>query len=60
MIANDAKACFDRMVPGVSSLIARKFGVAASLMKCRIKTIKVLKINARTGCGDLEEIYEEE
>ena len=35
MVANDATACFDRMVPGVSLLIERKFGVAASIMKCR-------------------------
>ena len=34
MFVNDAMTCFDRMVPGVSSLIARKFGVAASIMKC--------------------------
>ena len=60
MFANDAMACFDRMVPGVSSLIARKFGVAASIMKCRNETIKVLKRNVRTGCGDSKDIYDEE
>ena len=50
MFANDATACFNKMVTGVSSLISRKFGVAASIMKCRNKTIKVLKRNVRTGC----------
>ena len=60
MFANDATACFDRVVPGVSSLIARKFGVAYLIMKCRNERIKVLKWNARTGCGDSEEMYEEE
>ena len=59
MFANDATACFDRMVPGVSSLIARKFGVAPSIMKCRNEIIKNLKRNVRTGCGDSEESYEE-
>ena len=55
MFANDATACFDRMVPGVSSLVARKFGVAPSIMKCRNDIIKNLKQNVRTGCGDSEE-----
>ena len=32
MFANDATACFYRMVPGVLSLVARKFGVDASIM----------------------------
>ena len=54
MFANNATACFDRMVPGVSSLIARKFGVAPSIMKCRNDIIKNLKRNVRTGCGDSE------
>ena len=44
------------MMPGVSSLIARKFGVAASIIKFRNETIKVLKRNVRTGCGDYKEI----
>ncbi|MFN9954308.1 MAG: hypothetical protein ACK55I_14530, partial [bacterium] len=60
MFANDATTCFDRMVPVVSSLIARKFGVAASIMKCRNVIIKKLKRNVRTDCGDSEITYEEE
>ena len=59
MFAKDAMACFDRMVTGVSSLMARKFGVAASIMKCRNGIIKKLKQNVRTGCGDSEVTYEE-
>ena len=35
MFANDATACFDRMVPGVSLLIARKFGVLSAIIECR-------------------------
>ena len=52
MFANDATACFDRMVPGVSSLIARKFGVSSAIMQCRNETINSLERNVRTGCGD--------
>ena len=60
MFANDAMACFDRMVSGLSSLIARKFGMADSKIKCRNETIKVLKRNVMTRCGDSEEMYEVE
>ena len=59
MFANNATECFDRMVPGVSSLVARKFGVAPSIMRCRNDITKNLKRNVRTGCGDLEESYKE-
>ena len=55
MFANDTTACFDRMVPGISSLIARKFGMTETVMRCRNETIKKLKRNIRTGCGDSEE-----
>ena len=34
--------------------------MASSIMECRNKTIKALKRNVRTGCGDSEEVYEEE
>ena len=47
------------MVPGVSSLLARKFGLAPSIMKCRNDIIKNLKRNVRTGCGDSKVTYEE-
>ena len=57
MFANYATACFDRMVPGVSSLIARKFGVSSSIMKCRNATLASLERNIRTGCGDSQETY---
>ena len=57
MFANDATACFDRMVPGVSLLIARKFGVLPAIMQCRNKTKASLDHNIRTGCGDSTETY---
>ena len=59
MFENDATSCFNGMVPGVSSLIARKFGVSETMMGCRNDTIKKLKWNIRKGCGDLEEYYVE-
>ena len=57
MFANDATACFDRMVPGVMSLIARKFGVSPAIMQCRNETIASLERNIQTGCGDSKETY---
>ena len=59
MFANDATACFDRMVPGILPLIAWKFGMAETVMQCRNETIRKLKRNIRTGCGDSEEYYDE-
>ena len=57
MFANDATACFDRMVPGVSSLISRKFGVSSAIMKCIKEKLASLERNIRTGCGDSQETY---
>ena len=57
MFANDATACFDKMVPGVSSLIARKFVVSSAIMQCRNETIASLERNIQTGCGDSKETY---
>ena len=34
MFINNATACFDRMVPGVSLIIARKFVVSPLIMEC--------------------------
>ena len=59
MLTNDATTCFDRMVPGVSSLIARKFGVSSSIMECRNAMLAALEHNIRTGCGDSHETYQE-
>ena len=59
MFANDATVCFDRIVPGLSSRIARKFEVSTSIMECRNETIKALEWNIRTGCGDSDETYKE-
>ena len=41
------------MVPGVSSLIARKFGVSPNIMKFRNETIRTLQRNIWTVCGFL-------
>ena len=57
MFANDGSACFDRMVPGVSSLIAKKFGIDSKIMECRNGVIKTLRRNVRTVRGDLEMVY---
>ena len=48
------------MGPGILSLIARKFGMAETVMRCRNETISKLKRNIRTGCGDSEEYYDEQ
>ena len=47
MFAKNATACFDRMVPGVSLLIARKFGVASSIMECQNETIKAFEVELK-------------
>ena len=57
IFANDATACFDRMVPGISSLIARKYGVSPTIMQSRNQTIHQMRHNVRTGCGESEETY---
>ena len=44
----------------MSSLIAKIFGVAASIMECINETKRKLERNVRTGCGDSDGKYKEE
>ena len=41
--ANDTTACFDRMVPNISAIIARKYGTEINVMKCRNQVLAQLK-----------------
>ena len=55
--ANDATACFDRMVPDISSIIARKYGVSKNIMRCRNEVLRLLKRGVRTLHGDSKQTY---
>lgn len=55
--ANDATACFDRMVPDISSIIARKYGMSKNIMRCRNSVLSLLKRGVRTLHGDSEITY---
>ena len=46
------------MVPGISSLKAKKIGLASNIMEFRNVLIKKLKQKIRTGCGYSEESYQ--
>jgi hypothetical protein len=58
--ANDATACFNRMVPDISTVITRKYGVEKNVMLCRNKVLEQLKQGVRTLHGDSEKTYQRE
>ena len=58
LLANDMTACFDRMVPDISSIIARKYGMAKNLLRCQNKTIERMQHHIRTSHGDSVKYYE--
>jgi hypothetical protein len=51
MFAADLTACFDRMFPSISNLIAGKFNLDKNVMLARGRTIYSLKRAVRTGHG---------
>jgi hypothetical protein len=55
--ANDATACFDRMVPDISAIIARKYGMEKNVLICRNKVLEELKRGVRTMQGDSKKHY---
>ncbi|KAL7533444.1 hypothetical protein ACHAXR_008968 [Thalassiosira sp. AJA248-18] len=59
LFANDAVACFDRMVPNISTLIARKYGVTKSVMRSRNATMEQMQHRIRTGHGESKHTYQQ-
>ncbi|KAL7529017.1 hypothetical protein ACHAXR_002748, partial [Thalassiosira sp. AJA248-18] len=59
LFANDAVACFDRMVPNISTLIARKYGVKQNVMRSRNATMERMQHTIRTGHGESTETYQQ-
>ena len=52
LFMNDATACFDRMVPNISSLVAMKYGMAPSVMKSRNLVMEAMQHIVRTKYGE--------
>ncbi|KAL7542057.1 hypothetical protein ACHAXR_011499 [Thalassiosira sp. AJA248-18] len=59
LFANNAVACFDRMVPNISTLIARKYGVKQNVMRSRNATMERMQHTIRTGHGESTETYQQ-
>jgi hypothetical protein len=57
MFAADLTACFDRMFPPISNILAGKFGVDINVLKARGETIDALERSVRTGHGVSEVTY---
>ena len=56
--ANDATTCFDPMVPDITTIIARKYGMKGNIMKCRNMVMEQLKRGVRTMHGDSTITYQ--
>ena len=41
--ANDAKSCYDRMMPGLANLISRKYGMPKTMCMVQGKTLEEAK-----------------
>lgn len=52
LFANDATACFDRMVPAISTIIAMKYGMAPEVMISRNMVMEDMEHIIRTSHGD--------
>ena len=57
LFINDQTACFDRMYPSNTNIVAGSFGVNASTLKCRSRTIYQMKRHIKTGLGVSKEYY---
>ena len=55
----DATACFDRMVPAISSLIAQKFGMTTAILRSRNTTIANMNRAIRTNHGVSRTAYKQ-
>ena len=57
MFANDQTACFDRMWPEISNVVAGSFGCDINVRKCRAKTKEAMVRHCKTGLGVSKKHY---
>ncbi|KAL7534080.1 hypothetical protein ACHAWF_011768 [Thalassiosira exigua] len=60
LFANDATACFDRMVPYISTLIAYKSGMSKSVMQARNRVMASMRHKIRTSHGESHESFRQD
>ena len=51
LFANDQTACFDRMCPAISNMIAGKFGMDVNVLRARSKTMAAMQRKIKTNLG---------
>ncbi|KAL7548603.1 hypothetical protein ACHAWF_011877 [Thalassiosira exigua] len=57
LFVNDATACFDRMVPDISSLVSMKYSMGKSVMKYRNEIMAKMEHGVRTKHGESTSAY---
>ena len=55
---NDASSCYDRIIPSLSSLIARKKGVHPKVVGVHATTLKEARYHLKTAFGVSDEYYQ--
>ncbi|KAL7545378.1 hypothetical protein ACHAWF_008725 [Thalassiosira exigua] len=60
LLANVATACFNRMVPNISMLIACKSGMSKSVMQARNQVMASMRYAIRTSHGESHESFRQE
>ena len=57
LFANDQTACFDRMIPSFTNIIAQANGATETELLCRSKTIAKMIRHIKTGMGVSKQAY---
>ena len=60
LFANDQTACFDRMCPPISNVIAGKFGMDANVLRARSNTMAQMQRHIKTNLGVSETSYQQQ
>eukprot|EP00957_Ditylum_brightwellii_P007681 580580-Ditylum_brightwellii.AAC.1 len=58
LLNNDAAACYNRMIPAVSSLHLQSLRLPESAAICSVKIIKLMKHYVHTNAGESSEFYQ--
>eukprot|EP00957_Ditylum_brightwellii_P200029 15248855-Ditylum_brightwellii.AAC.2 len=58
LLNNNTVACYDRMIPAVSSLHLQSLGLPGSAVKCSVQINKKMKYFVKTNAGESKKFYQ--
>lgn len=60
LFANDATACFDRMNPAISSIVAMEYSMSPTVLNARNQVMENMEHSVRTRHGNSGQMYRQE